>query len=197
MIGRIGSLAGVAAAAAILYGMQRTTPLYSDITAPVLVAGRQGERVETSDFAIGIANVHLARRLTAPGLGAERSHTTSGVWVIVEGASEAKHRSLTLTSAEWLGPDGMRYALSRRLSTIPGLLGTERLEPGIPRPVLMVFEVPESRLAGARLLVASSAFTPLQEEAWIEIADLRPEHIRPSATLGRGGHLMPWTLEME
>lgn len=197
MIGRIGSFVGVALAATILYGMQRTTPLYSDITAPVPVAGRQGERVETGDFAIGIANVHLARRVTAPGFGAERSHTTSGVWVIVEGAAEAKHQSLSLTSAEWLGPDGARHALSQRLATMPGLLGTERLEPGIPRPVLMVFEVPESQLAGARLLIAPSALTPLQEEAWIEMVDLRPEDIRPAATLGRGGHLMPWTLEVE
>lgn len=197
MTGRIASLAGVALATAILYGMQRTTPLYSDITSPVPVAGRQGERVETDAFAIGIANVHLARRIMVPDFAGERSHTTSGAWVIVEGAAEAKHESLALTAAEWLGPNGTRHALSQRLSTMPGFLGTERLEPGIPRPVLMVFEVPESQLVGAMLLVAPSALTPLQEETWIEMTDLRPEDVRPSATLGRGGRLMPWTLEVE
>lgn len=197
MTDRIAGIAGVALAVAILYGMQRTTPLYSDITSPVPVAGRQGERVETGDFAIGIANVHLARRLATEDLRGQRSHTTSGVWVIVEGAAETKQESLSLTAAEWLGPDGVRYALTRRLATMPGLLGTVRLEPGIPRPVLMVFEVPESQLSGATLLVSPSALTPLQEEAWIEMADLRPENIRPSATLGRGGNLMPWSLEVE
>lgn len=197
MIGRIASLAGVALAAAILYGMQRTTPLYSDITSPIPVAGRQGERIETEDFAIGIANVHLARRLAAQDFRGERSHTTSGVWVIVEGAVETKRESLSLTSAEWLGPDGARYAHTQRLATMPGLPGTERLEPGIPRPMLMVFEVPESQLSGARLLVAPSALTPLQQETRIAMADLRPENIRPSVTLGRGGSLLPWTLEVE
>ncbi|MHA6686724.1 hypothetical protein [Mesorhizobium sp. A556] len=191
----IKGYAAVMVAAALLYGMQRTTPLYSEITSPVPIAGRQGERIDTTAFAIGITNTHLARKLTVTDFGSTRTYITSGVWVIVEGAAEAKHESLALTSAEWLGPGGLRYQVSQRLPTIPGSLGTEQLEPGIPRPILMAFEVPETQLAGARLLVSRSAMTPLDEQASIELTDLRPDAILPSIKLGRGNPVRPWTLE--
>jgi hypothetical protein len=195
MIGSIKGLAAVLLAAAMLYGMQRTTPLYSDITSPVPVAGRQGEKVDTSAFAIGVADVHLAREVTTSSFGRTRTYTTSGVWVIVEAAAAVKAESLSLTSARWLGPNGVRHALSQRFSTVPGMLGTERLEPGIPRPMLMAFEVPESQLSGATLLIARSALTPLAEEAWIEMTGVRAQDIRSAVTLGRGGRSQPWTLE--
>lgn len=191
----IKGYAAIMVAAALLYAMQRTTPLYSEITSPVPVAGRQGKRVDAAAFAIGITNTHLARKLTVTSFGSTRSFTTSGVWVVVEGAAEAKHESLALTSAEWLGSNGLRYQASQRLPTIPGSLGTEQLEPGIPRPILMAFEVPESQLAGARLLVSRSAMTPLDEQASIELTDLQPHAIQPSITLGRGNPVLPWTLE--
>jgi hypothetical protein len=197
MIGSIRRLAAVLLAAAMLYGMQRTTPLYSDIVSPVPVPGSQGERVDTSAFAIGIADVHLARKITASSFGRTRTYTTSGVWVIIEAAAAAKEESLSLTSAKWLGPNGVRHALSQRFSAMPGMLGSERLEPGIPRPMLMAFEVPESQLSGATLLVARSALTPLAEEAWIEMTDVRAQDIRPVVTLGRGNRGQPWTLEAE
>ncbi|GLS36408.1 hypothetical protein GCM10010869_19970 [Mesorhizobium tianshanense] len=197
MIGAIKGLAGVLLAAAMLYGMQRTTPLYSDIISPVPVAGRQGERVDTSAFAIGVADVHLAREVMASSFGRTRTYTTSGVWVIIEAAAAAKQESLSLTSAKWLGPNGVRHALSQRFSAMSGMLGSERLEPGIPRPMLMAFEVPESQLSGATLLIARSALTPLAEEAWIEMTDVRAQDIRPAVTLGRGNRSQPWTLEAE
>lgn len=193
----IRSLAAVALAAAALYGMQRTTPLYSDITSPVRIAGKQGERVDTSAFAIGIAKVYLAKSITFPSLSRTQLYATSGVWVIVESAVEAKQESLGLTSAEWLGPDGLRYRYSQRLSNVPGMPGNEQFEPGIPRPMLMVFEVPESQIAGARLLVARSPYAPLAEEAWIDMAALSTDDIHPSITLSRGGQQMPWNLKVE
>lgn len=197
MIGRLGSLLAVALAVAALYGMQRTTPLYSAITSPVPVAGKQGKPVRTSAFTIGIANVHVARRVSVPDIAGARTYRTSGVWVIVEAAAAASRESVPLASAQWLGPSGRRYALSRRFTSLPGMAGTEQLEPGIPRPVLMVFEVPESELSGARLLVSPTAYTPLIEEAWIEMAELGGQDIRGTAVLGRGNRLLPWTLEMQ
>lgn len=197
MISGIKGLTAALLAAVLLYGMQRTTPLYSDITSPVPVAGRQGERLDTDAFAIGIAKVHLAREVTTRSLGGTRTYSTSGVWVIVEAAAEAKHESLTLTSAAWLGPHGKRYAMSQRFSIVPGILGNERLEPGIPRPLLMAFEVPERELSGARLLVSRSALTPLAQEARIEMTEVEPEDIRPAVILGRGNRTLPWTLEAQ
>lgn len=197
MSGSTRSLVALIFAAAILYGMQRTTPLYSQITSPVQIAGKQGERVDTSDFAIGIAKVHLARSIDFPSLSRTQRYATSGVWVVVEGAVEAKDESLALTSAEWLGPDGLRYRYSQRLTNVPGMPGSEQFEPGIPRPMLMVFEIPESQIAGAKLLVARSPYTPLSEEAWIDMTALGKDDIHPSIMLGRGNGELPWTLKVD
>lgn len=195
MTGSFKRSAAIMVAALLLYALQRTTPLYSEITSPIPVAGRQGERVDAATFAIGITNTHLARTLIVTNFGSTRTYTTSGVWVIVEGAAEAKHESLALTSAEWLGANGLRYEQSQRLPTIPGSLGTEQLEPGIPRPILMAFEVPETQLAGGRLLVSRFAMAPLEEQVSIDLTDIQPHAIRPFITLGRGNRVLPWTLE--
>jgi hypothetical protein len=191
------ALAAVAFAAVVLYGLQHTTPGYGEITSPIPVAGKLGQRVDASAFAIGIAKVHLARVVTTKNIGRPLTFTTSGVWLLVEGAAEAKSESLTLTSAEWLGPNGVRYALSQRLSATPGMLPSQRLEPGLPRPVLMVFEIPESQVSGGTLLIARSAFTPLDEQARIEMTGVRPDDIRPALVLGRGERGVPWTLNAE
>ncbi|MEO9339781.1 hypothetical protein ABFT80_20355 [Mesorhizobium sp. SB112] len=190
-------LAGLIITAALLYAMQITTPLYSEITAPVPIPGKRGTKVDTSSFTIGIAKVHLTRSIVTTSFGRNHTHTTSGVWVIVEGAAVAKFESLSLTSAQWLGHNGIRYALSQRLHTIPGMLGTERLEPGIPRPVLMAFEIPESQLIDGKLLIARSALTPLGDEARIEMTDIQADDIRPAIALGRGNRVLPWVLEAE
>jgi hypothetical protein len=187
----------VALAAAVLYGLQRTTPGYGDITSPVPVAGKLGQRVDASAFAIDVAKVHFARTVTAQGVGRAQTFTTSGVWVLVEGAAEARSESLTLMSAEWLGPNGVRYALSQRFSSAPGMLPAQRLEPGLPKPVLMAFEIPESQVSGGTLLIARSAWTPLEEQARIEMTGIKPDDIRPVIVLARGEGAVPWTLSVE
>lgn len=45
MSGSTRSLVALILAAAILYGMQRTTPLYSQITSPVQIAGKDRKSV--------------------------------------------------------------------------------------------------------------------------------------------------------
>ena len=187
----------VAFGAAVLYGLQRTTPGYGEITSPIPVAGKPGQRVDATAFTIGIAKVHLVRAVTTKNVGRAGTFTTSGVWVLVEGAAEAKSESLTLMSAEWLGPNGIRYALSQRFSTVSGMLPAQRLEPGLPKPVLMAFEIPESQVSGGTLLVARSAWTPLEEQARIEMTGIKPDDIRPAAVLARGQGAVPWILSVE
>ena len=126
----VKGLGGVALAAAVLYGMQRTTPGYGEITSPRQVAGKLGHRLEARAFAIDITKVQLARTVATKGAARDSTFTTSGVWVLVEGIAEARTESLTLLSAEWLGPNGVRYAMSQRLSSLPGMLPGQRLEPG-------------------------------------------------------------------
>ena len=190
-------LGSVALAAAVLYGMQRTTPSYGDITSPRPVAGKLGHRLEARAFAIDIAKVQLARTIATKGTSRDSTFTTSGVWVLVEGTAEALNESLTLLSAEWLGPNGVRYAMTQRLSSVPGMLPGQRLEPGLPTPVLMAFEIPEGQVAGGTLLIARSAWAPLAEQARIEMAGVKPADIRPGVVLARGQGRVPWTLSVE
>lgn len=188
--------AAVLLGAAALYGMQRSTPLYSDITGPVPIHGERGKRVDAAEFAIAIANVHLVREVTATSFARTKTYSTSGVWVLVEGAAEARRDSLSLASAEWLGRDGVRYALSQRLSSVPGMPGSETLEPGIPRPMLMAFEVPRDQIEGGTLVVSRSAYTPLLEEVRIAVGDIDATAIAPGAALSRGDRQLPWVLEV-
>jgi len=193
----VRALVAVAITAAVLYGLQRTTPGYGEITSPIAVTGKLGERIAASAFAIGIVKVHLARTVTTKSVGRTQTFTSSGVWVLVEGAAEARSESLTLTSAQWLGPNGVRYALSQRFSTVPGILPSERLEPGLARPVLMAFEIPEGQVSGGTLLIARTAWSSLEEEVRIEMTAVRPDDIRPALVLARGEGAVPWTLRSE
>ena len=194
MSGAFRAFVAVVFGAAILYGLQRTTPGYGEITSPIPVSGKLGQKVEASAFTIGIAKAHLARAITTRNIGRTGTFTTSGVWVLVEGAAEAKSESLTLMSAEWLGSNGIRYALSQRFSAVSGMLPAQRLEPGLPRPVLMAFEIPESQVAGGTLLIARSAWTPLEEQARIDMTGITLDDIHPAVVLARGEGAVPWTL---
>jgi hypothetical protein len=196
MSGPLKGLAAVLFAGAVLYSMQHTTPFYGEITSPIVVEGKAGERVDADDFALGIVNLHLARTLNTESFGQQRSYTTSGLWVVVQGAAEAKSESLTIMSAAWLGPNGVRYELSKRLSIMPGMLPDERLEPGLPKPVLMAFEVPENQAFDGTLIVARAAWMPLDEEVRIPLAG-KPDKIHTVIRVGRGSGGVPWTLEAE
>lgn len=194
---RLWELAAVLFAATILYGMMRSTPLYSEMTSPVPVYGEQGKRIDTRAFAFAIVNVHLARMVRTESFGRTQDYTTSGVWLVIEAAAEAKQESSSLTMANWLGPSGISYALSQRFSTVPGFMTTEGLQPGLPRPILLAFEVPESEVPGATLVVARSYMTPLDEEIRVPMTGLSATDIRDVLTLKRSSGGVPWILEAE
>ncbi|WP_309082899.1 hypothetical protein [Chelativorans sp.] len=193
----LGMALALVLAAAALYGMQHSTPGYGDITSPIAIDGKAGERVEEDTFAFGVARAHLARSLRTENFGKVKEYTTSGVWLLVEGAGVAKVESLTLTSAEWLGPTGIRYALSQRFSNQPGYLVNERLDPGLPTPLLLAFEVPEKEVAGGRLLLARSALIPLDEQLRIDIAGVLPNSVSPSLTILRSEGDIRWAIRRE
>ena len=191
------AIVAVAASAAVLYGLQRTTPSYGEITSPIAVTGKLGKRIAANAFVIGVVKVHLARTVTTKSVGRTQTFTSSGVWALVEGAAEARSESLSLMSAQWLGRDGVRYALSQRFSTVPGFLPSQRLEPGLPQPVLMAFEIPEDQVSEGTLLIARTAWTPLEEEVRIELTGVGPDDIRPALVLARSEGAVPWTLKSE
>jgi hypothetical protein len=180
---------------AALFGMQQSTPYYSEILSPVAVPAAAGKPAETERFVFGIATMHLAKKLVVSYFSEPRIYTTSGRWLIIEAAAKAQNETVTLTAAAWRGPSGKRFAMSGRIREAVGILGSERLEPGIPRPVLLVFELPEHEVHGGTLLIAESLVTPLSQQAEMATAAVGPENRHDTVTLARGGRLIPWTLE--
>jgi hypothetical protein len=185
---------GLVAAGAILYGLQHTTPYYGDITSPIPTTGKPGQRVDTDVFALTVSRIHVAREFATRSFDRVKTYSTSGLWVLVEAVGEAGPESISLLSAQWLGTNGVRYALSERLSTLPAYLPSQRLEPGLPRPVLMAFEIPESQASGGTLLVTPSSWTPLEPEARIEMPDVQRTEVRPVIEVARGDAVTPWKL---
>lgn len=191
----IVNIAAVLLALMALYGMQHSTPSYSEILSPVAVPAAQGKPARTERFVFAVAKVHSAKELVVPSFGEPRTYTTSGKWLVVEAAAKAQEQSVSLTSAEWRGPSGMRFAMSGRIGSSLGLLGSERLEPGIPRPVLLVFELPEDQIGGGTLLVAETTVAPLSEQVEIAMSAVPRENRHGTITFARGGRIMPWMLE--
>ncbi|KAB2676617.1 hypothetical protein F9K85_10480 [Brucella tritici] len=196
MTGWLKSAVMLCVAIAALYGMQHSTPYYSNIFSSVTVEGKQGKPAETSRFVVGIVNAYRTRQVTTPGIGNTHVYDTDGEWLVIEAAAKAKIESLGLASVEWLGPNGIRYAMSSRPTYAPGIVGSERLEPGIPRPILMVFELPRDQIAGGKLLIAETSMTPLSEQVQISMNPTAQDNVSRSIAIKRMGTIMPWQLEV-
>jgi hypothetical protein len=181
-------LFGFLAAVLILYGLQRTMPGYAEITRPIAVTGRIGDKLSARNFALTVDKISLAREIVVESFGRERAYTTSGLWALVEARAEAGHESVTIMAAQWLAPNGARYLMSSRLSNMPGDISSDRLEPGLPpRKVLLVFEFPEGQANGATLLVSQNPYTPLDSELRIPIEIDEPLLVAKSARIARDG----------
>jgi hypothetical protein len=189
---RLISLLGIGLAVWVLYALQKTMPTYGDITSPIIIAGKSGETLKARDFEIAVEKITLAREIRLAAYGSERAYGTSGLWAVVEGKAAAHDQSITLTSATWLAANGARYDASERIANAPGFLARQRLEPGRPSRILMIFELPEYARSNGTILIAPTLFQPLDEE--IRIATLLPTDaaIHPAITIARGTSLQDW-----
>ena len=82
-------LLGVALAAAVLYGMQRTTPGYGEITSPVPSRASSAKVASKRAHSPSTSPRCSSRERCDQRRGRDGSFTRSGVWVLVEGAAEA------------------------------------------------------------------------------------------------------------
>ncbi|SJM35068.1 hypothetical protein [Mesorhizobium delmotii] len=180
-------------AAAVLYGMQHTRPLYSDITSPIVSSGGMNKRVEASAFALSVESARVARVLNVESFGKSKTYTSSGVWIVAEGEAEAKFQTLGLTSGEWLSRSGVRYVLTDRVPATIDMMPGNAYQPGLPRRVLLVFEVPEDAVAGGTVVVARTKLLPLDDEIRIT-ADVSGKDIEPAITIRRNEESPPWTV---
>jgi len=197
MIRKLASVLAIGLAIIILYGLQKTRPGYGEITSPITVSGKAGEKLSARNFELTVTNIRLAREIRLTTFGKDRLYSTSGIWAVVEAEAAARNESITLTSAAWLGPDGVRYDSSERLSNAPGLLTVQRLEPGLPSRALMIFEFPESEWPGGSILVAPTPFLALENEMHITAGLPDNAVIHPTLALVRGASSADWSIATE
>lgn len=193
MMGVARTTLAVLAAAVVLYGLQTTRPHYSKITSPIVSAGGIRQPVEASIFAFSVDSVRVARTLNVETFGTTKERTSSGVWVVVEAEAEAKFETMSLTSGEWMSRKGIRYGMSDRVPATIEMMGGDAYQPGLPRRVLLVFEVPEDAVAGGTVVVTPTKLYPLADEVRVA-TDATDAAIEPAITLRRNDEGPPWSV---
>lgn len=183
MSGVFAKLGALVLAAVLLVGMQRHTPGYAEITGPIPLKGDLGETLTGRGFAVRADNVLLAEKLRFKAYGREVERDTGGVFALVIARLEAQPASVNVGSAIWRSAQGARFVASSRFQGAPRLLGSDRLEPGLPQRGLFIFEVPREAVEGATLLVAASRWPRLDTQ--VEIAlPAKPGEPAPLIDLG-------------
>jgi hypothetical protein len=102
--------------------------------------------------------------------GQIEERTTSGVWVIVKVDAVAVRQPAMIGAFALQTRDGKRYQHTERLR-LPakvGLLGRE-LQPEMPVPALLVFEVPENQISHLTLIAGEREIPHLTSEARIPL----------------------------
>jgi hypothetical protein len=161
--------------------MSRTTPGFVDLTAPFVIRGEPGEWVNTRTFGLRVDKPHLVRRLTQNRFGRVEERTTSGVWVVVKVEAVAIHHPGMIGGFALETRDGKRYQHTERvrLPSQVGLLGRE-LQPEMPVPALLVFEVPENQISNLTLVAGEREIPHLTSEARIPLRWSDPD---PAASI--------------
>lgn len=180
---------GLLLAAGGIVFMSRTTPGFVDLTAPFVSRGEPGEWVHTRTFGVRVDKPYLVRMLRQQRFGRVEERTTSGVWVIVKVDAVAVRQPGMIGAFALETGDGKRYQHTERvrLPAQVGLLGRE-LQPEMPVPALLVFEVPENRIADLTLIAGEREIPHLTSEARIP---LRWSDAHPAASIRDSVDLSP------
>ena len=175
MIRSLARVAAVVAAAMLLFAMQRTTPGYSEITGPIAQHGTVGTVITARGFKLRVEKIILAEKLRWQSLGRAYERDTDGVWAVAVVIAEGTPASTTLAGATWQAASGLLFDASPRASPFRGLLADARLEPGLARRGLMVFEIGRGATRNGALLVSRSRWPRLDTQLRIPIPDARIE----------------------
>lgn len=159
---------GIIVTAALLYGMQRTTPGYTEITGPIARRGEFGQIVKARSFAIRIEKVMLADSLRWQAFGRSYERQTGGRWAVVVATAESTGQTETLAGAVWRSDSGLRFEPSQRVASLQGSLNSIRLEPGLPRRGVLAFEIGRNESRNAELLISADRWPRLDTR--LEIA---------------------------
>jgi hypothetical protein len=193
MIRPIRSLLALLFAAAALYGLQHTRPLYANITSPIVSSGGMKQRIEASTFALSLDSIRVARSLNIETFGKTKPYTSSGVWIVVEGEAESRFETMSLTSGEWMSRRGIRYVMTDRIPATIEMMAGDSYQPGLPRRTLLVFEVPQDAVADGTVVVTPTKLFPLNDEVHIA-TNASDTQMEPAITIRRNDQGPPWTV---
>lgn len=194
---KFATLLGPLIAIFVLYALQKSLPTYGEITSPIAIYGKAGEKIAARNFELTVTQLHFTRNIKLTAFGKEHSYATSGIWAVVEAEAAARNETITVMSAAWRSADGLRYLASERLNSAPALLGQQQLQPGLPQRVLMIFEFPESEMNNGTLLVARTSFQPLDDELHIAMESSAVPVIRDQVLLERRRSDADWSIEVK
>jgi len=156
--------AALLAAAALLYALQRTTPGYTEITGPIVQKASFGKVEIARSFRLRAEKVILADRLRWQSFGRSYERDTGGRWAVVVAAAEGTPETMTLTGVAWRSASGLRFEPSPRVPLFGALLNGNRLEPGLARRGLVIFEIGRDEAQGAVLQVSEARWPRLDTQ---------------------------------
>ncbi|HLV72939.1 MAG TPA: hypothetical protein VKY91_09150 [Vulgatibacteraceae bacterium] len=150
--------------AALLAGAMWLHTLVPELRAaqldPIRTGGKVGEVVRTRDFSVRVEKVEAARSL-APGfsLGGRPDVGTDGIYLIVRFRASSHREPLQLRMANLETPGGYVYKHDPRTrAASAGVQPT--FQPMIWTSGTFLYELPEDRLEGARLVVGPGGLLP-------------------------------------
>lgn len=137
----------------VIVVLRKHTAQMEDRSAPVAVHGAVGQRLQGRNFAIEVASVRVAQRLSARDPLAYPPRTlrleTAGVWLVVAARVESLEEP-GLVGARLRTRDGLEYealdGTRLRASNLDRVV-----VPGLPETGNYFFELPADRLQGAHL----------------------------------------------
>ncbi len=155
------SLLLLLAAVVALWAMQRSTPNYTRLMAPMETRGHPGALVRGRSLAARVDRVDLARSLRLGRFDGPRTFDSGGVWLIVHATATSVERPLMIMSAAVETEGGVTYRRTERLGGSPMPLSSRLLQPEVLTSGQLIFELPASALAGADLLLSDHLVGPL------------------------------------
>ncbi|WP_121437300.1 hypothetical protein [Actinomadura pelletieri] len=127
---------------------------------PIRSGGTVGEEVRNRFFSVRVEKVEAARSLK-PGLslGNPPAVGTDGIYLIVRVRATSHREPLQLRSAELETPGGYTFRDDPRMGSASSV-SPPTFQPLIWTSTVFVFELPKSRLEGARFVVGTGGLLP-------------------------------------
>lgn len=132
---------------------------------PIRSEGRIGQTIKNSKFSLKVDSVLVARSMASYS----KQMRSDGIFLVVRAQVRSEHDPFSQGKVTLQSRDGHLYRSSPRIGLNDSFL--ERFEPLLWAPVAAVFELPASRLAGARFIFGEGGLptTQLSAETGVDL----------------------------